>query len=115
MKKTSYQRELVYQGLVDEMSSVVSQLNAQASYSKYIRLFCMYLANYTAKSTIDEIDQSCVKDYFTYLTKSHKRLSITLSDIKKSMQMISDALQIDFDQSINDFSMTNSDLWNNLK
>ncbi|WP_226671397.1 swarming motility protein SwrAA [Metabacillus litoralis] len=116
MKKSSYQRELVYQNLTDQLSEkVIVSPHSQASSSKYIRLFCMYLANYSEKKSIQEVDHQVVKDYFSYLTKDHKRLSLTLTDIKKSMQMISETLNIELEQSMNDFSLSNSHLWNKLK
>jgi hypothetical protein len=115
VKKSSYQKEQVYQGLLLKLSEKNSASQTHASSSKWIRLFCMYLANYTAIKEIDQIDKVCVQEYFTYLIDNHKRLSLNLADIKKSMQMIEEILHIEVDNSLSDFSLSNTSLWNNLK
>ncbi|KKI89218.1 hypothetical protein WQ54_27005 [Bacillus sp. SA1-12] len=115
MKKSSYQKEQVYQGLLSELSEKHTEAQSYASFNKWIRLFCMYLANYTSIKEIDQIDKACVQEYFSYLINNHKRLSLSLTDIKKSMQMIEDLLQIEVDSSLSDFSLSNMSLWNNLK
>lgn len=116
MRKSSYQKELTYQNLLEELTEkVIVSPHSHASSSKYIHLFCMFLANYSEKKSIQEVDEQIVKEYFTYLTKSHKRLSLTLSDIKKSIQMLSETLNIELGQTLNDFSLSNSSLWNKLK
>lgn len=115
MKKSSYLKEQVYQRLITELSEKNSSSQSHASSSKWIRLFCMYLANYTAIKEIKQVDKECVKEYFTYLINNYKRLSLNLSDIKKSVQMIEENLHIEVDSSLSDFSLSNTSLWNNLK
>jgi Swarming motility protein len=115
LKKSSYQKEQVYLGLLAKLSEKNSALQTHASTSKWIRLFSRYLANYTTIKEVDQIDKPCVEKYFTYLIDNHKRLSLTLSDIKKSMQMIEELLQMEVDRSLSDFSLSNMTLWNSLK
>jgi site-specific recombinase XerD len=115
MKKSSYLKEQVYQHLISELSEKNSAAHSYASSSKWIRLFCMYLANYTVIKEIDQVDKASVQQYFTYLLDNHKRLSLSLTDIKKSMQMIEEILDIEVGNSLNDFSLSNTSLWKNLK
>lgn len=115
MKKSSYLKEQVYQHLLTEFSEKYSTSQTYASSSKWIRLFCMYLANYTAIKEISQIDKACVQEYFNYLINNYKRLSLNLTDIKKSVQMIEEILLIEVDSSLSDFSLSNTSLWNNLK
>lgn len=115
MKKSSYYKEQVYQKILKDLSERNSANQTHASSNKWIRLFCMYLANYTAIKETDQIDKACVQEYFTYLIDNHKRLAINLADIKKSMQMIEEILHIEVDDEMNDFSLSNTGLWKNLK
>lgn len=115
MKRSSYQKEQIYQRLITELSKKNATSYTPASSSKWIRLFCMYLANYSAIKRIDQVDKLCVEQYFTYLMENHKRLFINLTDIKKSLQMIEDLLHIEVDSLLSDFSLSNTSLWNNLK
>lgn len=115
MKKSSFQKEQVYQRLISELSEKNAAAQTHASSSKWIRLFCMYIANYTAIKEMAQIDKACVRDYFTYLMTNYKRLSLNLTDIKKSVQMIEEILKIEVDSSMSDFSLSNTSLWNNLK
>ncbi|QGQ48113.1 swarming motility protein SwrAA [Metabacillus sediminilitoris] len=115
MKKSSYQKEQVYQRLVVELSAKNSAAQSHASSSKWIRLFSMYIANYTTIKEVEQIDQECVREYFAYLVKNHKRLSLSLADIKKSVQMLEEILHIEVDSTMSDFSLSNTSLWNNLK
>ncbi|MFC0273370.1 swarming motility protein SwrAA [Metabacillus herbersteinensis] len=116
MKRASFMREQLFQSLSEELRGKLhdsSQSHVKAS--KWIQLFCMYLANYTSVKKIEEIDEDCILNYFDYLTTNFKRLSLTLTDIKRSMQLLEDALDIKIDQSLLDFSVSNTTLWNKLK
>jgi len=115
MKKSSYHREKVYQHLIKELSEINAEAQGAAHSSKWIQLFCRYLANYTTVKETEQINKEVVRDYFTYLVQNSKRLSLNLADIKKSLQMIEDILHIEIDHSLSDFSLSNTSLWNNLK
>lgn len=75
----------------------------------------MYIANYTNLKSIEQINQECIKVFFEYLLQNHKRLSLSLADIKKTIQTLTDILGIEEDSSLTDFSLSNTGLWNNLK
>lgn len=116
MKRASFMREQIYQSLSEELRGKLqdsSQSHVKAC--KWIQLFCMYLANYTSVKKIEEIDRGCIQHYFDYLTTNYKRLSLTLTDIKRSMQLLEDTLEIKVDHSLLDFSVSNTTLWNNMK
>ncbi|MDQ0233547.1 swarming motility protein SwrAA [Metabacillus malikii] len=112
MKKSSYHREKVFEHLLKEISERNAYGEGVAHTSKWIQLFCRYLANYTTVKEVTDIDSEVVRLYFSYLVQNHKRLQLSLTDIKRSLQMIHDVLQIEIDQ---DFSLSNTRLWNNLK
>lgn len=83
--------------------------------NKWLQLFCMYLANYTDIKQLDEVQEQDVQAYFDYLTTNHKRLSLSLADIKRSMQLLEESLNIKIYAPLLDFSLSNSALWKNLK
>lgn len=83
--------------------------------SRWLQLFCMYLANYTDIKHLDEVQEQDVEKYFDYLTSNHKRLSLSLADIKRSMQLLEESLNIKIYAPLLDFSLSNSVLWKNLK
>lgn len=115
MRNSSLHKEQVYQEIFKELTESSSEQPFHSSSSKPIRLFSMYIANYTRVKKVEEINEECVKEYFRYLLQNHKRLALTLSDIKKSMKVIVDLLDMEDDQCFSDFSLSNSSLWENLK
>ena len=115
MRNSSFQKEQVYQEILTQLTEISSSQPFHSSPSKPIRLFSMYIANYTQIKKIDQIDEDAVKEYFQYLLQNHKRLSLSLSDIKKSMKVIVDLLGMVESQCFSDFSLSNSSLWENLK
>ncbi|MCV9884448.1 swarming motility protein SwrAA [Metabacillus halosaccharovorans] len=115
MRNSSFQKEQVYQEIFTQLTESSSAQPFHSSPSKPIRLFSMYVANYTSIKKVEQIDEDCVKEYFQYLLQNHKRLSLSLSDIKKSMKVIVDLLGMEEEQNFRDFSLSNSSLWENLK
>lgn len=115
MRNSSFQKEQVYQEFLTVLTESSSDQQFHAGSSKPIRLFSMYIANYTSFKSVQEIEQECVKEFFAYLLQNHKRLSLSLSDIKKAVKTIVDILEIEEDQCFTDFSLSNTYLWNNLK
>ncbi len=115
MRNSSLQKEQVYQEFLTELMESSSEHKFHTSPSKPVRLFSMYIANYTSIKKIQQIDQECVKAFFAYLLKNHKRLSLSLSDIKKSIKTIVLILGIEEDECFSDFSLSNTCIWNNLK
>lgn len=109
-------REQTYRQLTEEFKErLQTASSSHAKVSKWVQLFCMYLANYTDVKRLQEIDQVCVQEYFHYLTENYKRLSLNLTDIKRSMQLIEEVLDIKVDDSLLDFSLSNFHLWSKLK
>jgi hypothetical protein len=43
--------------------------------------------------------------------KNHKRLGINLTDIKRSMLLISGVIEVEVDHYLKDFSLSNVTLW----
>ncbi|WP_277753220.1 swarming motility protein SwrAA [Metabacillus mangrovi] len=116
MKRASVMREQIYRKLMGELKSQLQpSLVSNAKTSKYLHLFCMYLANYTEIKDRGAISEEIIQEYFSYLTSNYKRLSLGLSDIKRSMQLLEETLHIKIDAPLLDFSLSNSSLWGNLK
>ncbi|WP_257962459.1 MULTISPECIES: swarming motility protein SwrAA [Bacillaceae] len=115
-KRASVMREQTYRHLAEEFKMRLQTSNSShAKVSKWVQLFCMYLANYTEVKKLQEIDKVCIQEYFHYLTENYKRLSLNLTDIKRSMQLIEEVLDIKVDDSLLDFSLSNLHLWSKLK
>ncbi|MGD7006870.1 swarming motility protein SwrAA [Metabacillus sp. 84] len=116
MKRASVMREQIYRKLMKELKGQLQpSLVSNAKISKWLHLFCMYLANYTEVKEMREIEEEIIEEYFKYLTANYKRLSLGLSDIKRSMQLLEDTLHIKIEAPLLDFSLSNSSLWGNLK
>lgn len=115
-KRASVMREQTYRQLTEEFKMRLQTANSShAKVSKWVQLFCMYLANYTDVKHLQEVNKTCVEDYFHYLTENYRRLSLNLTDIKRSMQLIEEVLEIKVDDSLLDFSLSNLHLWSKLK
>ncbi|AJO20150.1 hypothetical protein CHCC14820_2269 [Bacillus paralicheniformis] len=74
-------------------------------------LFSRYLVNYTSVESVEDINEDCAELYFNYLMDNHKRLGINLTDIKRSMQLIGDILDVEVNHYLKDFSLSNVTLW----
>ncbi|TWJ67874.1 hypothetical protein CHCC5020_0656 [Bacillus licheniformis] len=70
-------------------------------------LFSRYLVNYTSVESVEDINEDCAELYFNYLMDNHKRLGINLTDIKRSMQLIGDILDVEVNHYLKDFSLSN--------
>ncbi|MBD1381415.1 Swarming motility protein SwrAA [Bacillus sp. IB182487] len=108
-------REETYRHLLEQFKMYTGPSTySNAKIQKWLQLFCMYLANYTSVKNIAEVDKDLVEEYFHYLTNNWKRLSLNLTDIKRSMQLIEELLEIKLHPSLLDFSLSNTNLWQNL-
>lgn len=115
MKKASFLKRQIYRSLLVELKNNVDIIKkSQAKTDRLLDLFCTYLANYTEIKSVNEIDQYCIENYLKYLSNNHKRLAINLKDIKQSMQLLEESLELKIDQSLVDFSLSNTTLWNKL-
>ncbi|KJD51985.1 Swarming motility protein SwrAA, partial [Bacillus amyloliquefaciens] len=76
-----------------------------------LMLFSRYLVNYTSVESVEDINEDCAELYFNYLMDNHKRLGINLTDIKRSMQLIGDILDVEVNHYLKDFSLSNVTLW----
>ncbi|WP_243388255.1 swarming motility protein SwrAA [Bacillus kexueae] len=82
---------------------------------KGVQHFCVYLANYTSITDVDQIDRDCVEQFLKYLVENQKRLHVTLTDIKKTIVFIQEVTKISSGDHLFDFSLSNVSLWSNLK
>lgn len=82
---------------------------------KGIQNFCVYLANYTSITCIEEIDSGIIEKFLKYLVENQKRLNMNLSDMKKTIVAIQDLTEVSSCDHLFDFSVSNVALWSNLK
>lgn len=81
---------------------------------KGVQYFCMYLVNYTTITSIEAIDKKCIERFLKYLVENRRRLDVDLKDIKKTVMVIQEMVNISSSPVI-DFSVSNVALWSNLK
>lgn len=114
MKRASIVREKKYYELVEELKSRTKDVTFSATKAlSLLMLLSRYLVNYTTVESVDEIDEDCAEIYFNYLMDNHKRLGINLTDIKRSMRLLSGILDVDVNHYLKDFSLSNVTLWMN--
>ncbi|MDA1476534.1 swarming motility protein SwrAA [Bacillus sp. CLL-7-23] len=112
MKRASIVREKKYYELVEQLKVRSQDVTFSATKAVgLLMLFSRYLVNYTSVESVDDIDEECADLYFNYLMDNHKRLGINLTDIKRSMQLIGDILNVEMNHYLKDFSLSNVTLW----
>ncbi|CBI44489.1 MULTISPECIES: swarming motility protein SwrAA [Bacillus] len=112
MKRASIVREKKYYELVEQLKDRTKDVTFSSTKAlSLLMLFSRYLVNYTNVESVHEINEECAKHYFTYLMKNHKRLGINLTDIKRSMLLISGVIEVEVDHYLKDFSLSNVTLW----
>ncbi|QHK00538.1 hypothetical protein C7M17_03706 [Bacillus subtilis] len=105
-------REKKYYELVEQLKDRTQDVTFSATKAlSLLMLFSRYLVNYTNVESVNDINEECTKHYFNYLMKNHKRLGINLTDIKRSMHLISGLLDVDVNHYLKDFSLSNVTLW----
>lgn len=115
LKKASFLKKQIYRSLLTDLKNNIDVTTMpQIKADRLIDLFCTYLANYTDVKRVNDIDDHCIEGYLKYLTENHKRLGMNLKEIKISMQLLEEALEMKIDQSLVDFSLSNTSLWNKL-
>ncbi|ALC82444.1 MULTISPECIES: swarming motility protein SwrAA [Bacillus] len=114
MKRASLVREKRYKGLVNELTHHTQKVTfSSTKATELLMMFCRYLVNYTSISSVKDITEDCAEYYFDYLMRNHKRLGVNLTDIKRSMQLVGNVLDVEVDHYLNDFSLSNVTLWIN--
>jgi hypothetical protein len=112
LKRASLVREKRYKGLVRELTKNTPQVTfSSTKAAELLMMFSRYLVNYTSISNIEEITEECAEYYFDYLMRNHRRLGINLTDIKRSMQLVGNLLNVDVNHYLKDFSLSNVTLW----
>ncbi|AGG62933.1 swarming motility protein SwrAA [Bacillus subtilis subsp. subtilis 6051-HGW] len=112
LKRASIVREKKYYELVEQLKDRTQDVTFSATKAlSLLMLFSRYLVNYTNVESVNDINEECAKHYFNYLMKNHKRLGINLTDIKRSMHLISGLLDVDVNHYLKDFSLSNVTLW----
>ncbi|MDI3410758.1 swarming motility protein SwrAA [Bacillus sonorensis] len=112
MEKGKYCEREKYYELVEQLKVRSQDVTFSATKAVgLLMLFSRYLVNYTSVESVDDINEDCAELYFNYLMDNHKRLGINLTDIKRSMQLIGDILDVEVNHYLKDFSLSNVTLW----
>ena len=112
LKRASIVREKKYYELVEQLKVRSQDVTFSATKAVgLLMLFSRYLVNYTSVESVEDINEDCAELYFNYLMDNHKRLGINLTDIKRSMQLIGDILDVEVNHYLKDFSLSNVTLW----